>query len=67
MRWTGEDVKRMREHVGMTQLEFAAAVGITPTSVSMWELGKTRPSRMASKFLSATFGDRLDKLDEVAA
>jgi DNA-binding transcriptional regulator YiaG len=58
----------MREHVGMTKVDFAAAIGCTSTAVYMWEERNRRPSKIASKLLSDVFGRPLDqRRAEVAA
>lgn len=45
---TTVDIKILRDRLSMTQVEFAAAVGVDPVSVSRWERG-TKPSRMARR------------------
>jgi DNA-binding transcriptional regulator YiaG len=40
----GETVLRLRRQCGMTQLQFAQLIGVTPITVSRWELGVTKPS-----------------------
>lgn len=39
-----QEIKNFRKDVGMTQLEFALALGITPVTVSWWENGRHSPS-----------------------
>ncbi len=36
-------IKKIREELKMTQLEFANAIGVTPGSVSRWERGIHEP------------------------
>ncbi|HEY8563574.1 MAG TPA: helix-turn-helix transcriptional regulator [Pyrinomonadaceae bacterium] len=38
-----EELKRRRERLGLTQAEFAAAVGVTSTTVSRYETGQQSP------------------------
>ncbi len=45
------DIKRLRKEMGLTQQELAVKLGIGVTTVSRWERGTTRPSRMALKLL----------------
>jgi len=59
MRWTTEQVRAMRDHVGMTQAEFASAIGCSPTAVYYWEAGKTRPSKVMSRRISDVFGQQV--------
>ena len=37
-------IKEARSALGMTQEEFAAALGVTQGTVSQWEIGRTHPS-----------------------
>lgn len=41
------DVRAIRAELGMTQEEFARALDTTTASVSRWENGRRKPSRMA--------------------
>src|SRR5580658_7544593 len=43
----GTAVKRIREHLGKTQLEFAAMLGCRANTVSRWERGAVKPSGIA--------------------
>jgi len=36
-------VKRLREHMRLTQEQFAQAVGVTYSTVNQWENGRRRP------------------------
>jgi len=38
-----ELIKELREHLGMTQEQFAREVGVTFSTVNSWENGKRRP------------------------
>ena len=40
-------VRRLRRQLGMTQEEFAHALGITVGTVNRWENGRFRPSKLA--------------------
>jgi putative transcriptional regulator len=40
-------IRYMRRQLGMTQEELAQALGITVGTVSRWEKGRFRPSRLA--------------------
>ncbi len=44
---TPEEIKKIREEMGLSQERFAALIGATSTTVNRWELGKAKPSRMA--------------------
>ena len=38
-----EDIKNIRERLGITQEEFARRIGVTVTTVSRWERGDCLP------------------------
>lgn len=42
-----DTIKQIREALGLTQEDFAREIGATGITVSRWERGKARPSRMA--------------------
>uniref|UniRef100_A0A6H1Z8D9 Putative DNA binding, helix-turn-helix domain containing protein n=1 Tax=viral metagenome TaxID=1070528 RepID=A0A6H1Z8D9_9ZZZZ len=46
---TPEQVKTIRERLGMTQQELATACDMTLSSVSRWERGIGVPSRVATR------------------
>lgn len=50
-RLTAQQVKALREQLGLTQAEFAREVGTTSLSVSRWERGIYKPSRVADRLL----------------
>lgn len=41
------EIKRLREVLDLTQLEFALKIGMTPPSVSLWERGEQIPGERA--------------------
>jgi DNA-binding transcriptional regulator YiaG len=43
----GTVIRYLRQQLGMTQEELAQALGITVGTVSRWEKGRFRPSRLA--------------------
>jgi DNA-binding transcriptional regulator YiaG len=40
-----EDVKKLRQQLNLTQAELALKVGVTSAAVTLWETGRSRPSR----------------------
>ena len=48
-----------RRKAGLTQMELARMVGITPLSVALWENGKTKPSADNLLKLCAIFNKQL--------
>jgi putative transcriptional regulator len=51
------DVRAIREAIGMTQVEFAAAYQFSVRTVQEWERGAKRPSGPARTLLRAIKGD----------
>ena len=51
------DVRAIREAIGMTQVEFAAAYEFSVRTVQEWERGAKRPSGPARTLLRAIKGD----------
>lgn len=49
--WTGDEIRRLRERLGVSQVELARRLGVDGISVSRWERGVTRPSRLAIRAL----------------
>lgn len=45
----GARVKAVRAQLGLSQEDFAHALGVSFTTVNRWENGKTSPSRLARK------------------
>jgi transcriptional regulator with XRE-family HTH domain len=44
-----EQIRRLREGLGLTQQEFADRIGVTKQAISAWEIGRSEPSM--AKFL----------------
>ena len=49
---TGRDVRMARRALGMTQVEFAAKVGVHPISVSRWERDEVRVTPPVARLIS---------------
>ena len=41
------NVRAMRHELGWTQWRLAREIGVTTTTISRWESGKSKPSRLA--------------------
>ena len=54
-----QEIRRLREALGLTQEEFAREVGVSFTTVSRWENGHGKPSRLAQRQLEE-LAHRLD-------
>ena len=46
-----QEVERLRQRLSLTQLELAKWLGVTESSVSLWEAGKRRPRGPAHRLL----------------
>jgi DNA-binding transcriptional regulator YiaG len=44
-----QSIAELRRRLGMTQEEFAHAIGVTVSTVNRWENGHIKPSRLARK------------------
>ena len=44
LRYTTLEVRKLREGLGLTQVEFAQLTGVHPITVSKWERGVVAPS-----------------------
>lgn len=51
--WSKQRVALLRKRLRMTQEEFATRVGITWVTVSRWENGRSKPSKLATQRLEA--------------
>jgi DNA-binding transcriptional regulator YiaG len=49
--FNAEEVKSIRDKLGYTQAELATKCGVTVTTVSRWETGKSSPDRRAQVIL----------------
>jgi len=46
------DIKALRKRIGLTQVQFARAVGVSFVTVNRWENGHTSPSPLARKYMA---------------
>jgi len=46
------DIKQLRERLGLTQEELARKLYVSVTTVSRWETGRVKPSRMAMTLIN---------------
>ncbi|MDA1273998.1 MAG: DUF3883 domain-containing protein [Verrucomicrobia bacterium] len=53
---TGDEIKNIRTGLGLSQVEFARALGVSFTTVNRWENNKATPQ-----------GDRVNRIQELAA
>ena len=52
LEWSGNQLKLIRERIGLTQAEFSRKVGVSRNTIVLWELDKAKPSPLAWKSLS---------------
>jgi putative transcriptional regulator len=45
--WESKDVKELRKRLGMTQKQFAEAIGVHVVTIIRWEKGSFNPSGLA--------------------
>jgi len=50
--WNRSAIRALRTHLGLTQADFAAEMGVRQQTVSEWENGVYTPSRAVSRHLS---------------
>ncbi len=62
-------IRDLREAAGLTQLELAVRVGVTPSAVYNWERGRNEPKATQLRALSRALGVPMDDIDfeDVAA
>ncbi len=49
--YTAEDVRRIRNHLRISQAGLALALGVSKRTVEAWETGKNAPSNASNKLL----------------
>lgn len=60
------DVRTFRRELGMTQMEFATAIGgVSTSTVSHWENGHNKPSKLAAERIRRLVGKRRIRADAV--
>ena len=52
-----DDIRRLRNNLGLTQAHLAEILGVTVVTVSRWENGHVRPNRFLLKSLSSFLQD----------
>ena len=56
--WNGEDVRRLRERLGVSQGRLAALLGVRQQTVSDWELNLHAPQGASRRLLSMVAEER---------
>lgn len=55
--YKANEVKKIRDNLGMTQVLFANFMGVSPKTVESWEAGRNIPNGPASRILSMVEAD----------
>ena len=50
---TTQEIRELRKRLGMTQAQFAAALRVSVTIVSLWETGRVSPGPLAQDALQS--------------
>lgn len=58
-----QTIRELRERAGMTQLQLAAALGVTPGAVYNWERGRNEPKASQLRAMARLFGVSMDDID----
>ena len=56
-------IRELRETAGMTQLQLANRIGVTPSAVYNWETGRNEPKASQLRLVAEVFGVRMDDID----
>jgi len=56
-------IKKLRAAMGLTQEQFAAAVGVTYATVNRWENGNANPQPLALRRIEELSKEHLEKRD----
>ena len=58
----GDRIRSYRTEMGLTQVELAKKIGVKPTVVSSWEIGRTEPNLGQCAALAGVFDVTMDEL-----
>ena len=50
--WNKEDIRQLRQHLGLTQAKLAEELGTRQQTISEWEMGMYRPRGTSATLLS---------------
>lgn len=56
-------IRQLREQHGMTQVELAVKIGVSPGSVYGWESGRTEPKVSQLRKVAKLFNVSMDDID----
>ena len=52
-----DDIKQIRKRTGLSQVIFAASLGVSPQAVEAWEYGKNKPDGASRRLLEIVRDD----------
>jgi putative transcriptional regulator len=52
-----EDIKRIRQKTGLSQVVFASSLGVSPKTVEAWENGRNKPEGSSRRLLEIVRDD----------
>jgi len=52
-----EDIKRIRQRTGLSQVIFAKSIGVSPKTVEAWECGRNKPEGASRRLLEVVQND----------
>jgi transcriptional regulator with XRE-family HTH domain len=58
-----KSIKELRTRAGLTQLELAIRLGVTPSAVYKWERGSSEPSATNLRDLARALDVSMDEID----
>ena len=61
-KYDSKEIRDIRRKAGMTQMVFAAYMGVSQKTVEAWECGRTHPTGPASRLLDMLAAGNTDKL-----
>ncbi len=50
--WDAEEIKALRTHMGLSQVDLAQELGVRQQTISEWETGLYKPRRSTAKYLT---------------
>ncbi len=56
-------IRELREDAGLTQLQLANKIGVTPSAVYNWERGRNEPKASQLRTMARLFGVSMDMID----
>ncbi|MCL2478466.1 MAG: helix-turn-helix domain-containing protein, partial [Treponema sp.] len=55
--YTNNDIKRIRQRTGLSQVMFAGSLGVSPKTVEAWENGRNKPEGASRRLLEIVRDD----------